>query len=135
MLLIELLGPERGKGPAAKIPGKIRKISRKIGKVPIRIEKLWGWCRWGRRNFPIFFVFFRFSSLFCFFVRFSSFFFRFSSLFFVIFSYSPGTRANDCSLLGKWGISLRPRLHRPRWELPEKWPKKRTSPDREAPPV
>ena len=47
---------------------------------------------------------------------------RFSSLFLcfsLFFSYSPGTRANDCNLLGKWGISLRPRLHRPRSELPE----------------
>ena len=55
-----------------------------------------------------FFVVFRFSSFFFVFLRFSSF-----------FAYSPGTRANDCNLLGKWGISLRPRLHRPRSELPE----------------
>ena len=74
--------------------------------------------------FPFFVVFFCFSSLFCFFfvfLRFSSFFFaflRFASL----FAYSPGTRANNCNLLGKWGISLRPRLHRPRSELPDKTP-------------
>ena len=71
--------------------------------------------------FSFFFVFFRFSSLFRFFfvfLRFFSFFFvflRFSSF----FACSPGTRANDCNLLGKWGISLRPRLHRPRSELPD----------------
>ena len=58
--------------------------------------------------FFAFFVFFRFSSFFFAFLRFSSF-----------FSYSPGTRADDCNLLGKWGISLRPRLHRPRSELPD----------------
>ena len=73
----------------------------------------------GSEEFSHFFLFFfRFSSLF----RFSSFFFvfvRFSSFFFVFFffPYSPGTRANDCNLLGKWGISLRPRLHRARSEL------------------
>ena len=71
--------------------------------------------------FSFFFVFFRFSSL----LRFFSFFFVFFSFFFAFlrfssfFAYSPGTRANDCNLLGKWGISLRPRLHRPRSELPD----------------
>ena len=78
--------------------------------------------------FPFFSFFFRFPSLFRFFFRFSSLFFaflRFSSFFFAFlrfssfFSYSFGTRANDCNLLGKWGISLRPRLHRPRSELPD----------------
>ena len=59
--------------------------------------------------FRFFFVFLRFFSFFFAFLRFSSF-----------SAYSPGTRANDCNLLGKWGISLRPRLHRPRSELPEK---------------
>ena len=29
------------------------------------------------------------------------------------------TRANNSNLLQKWGISLRPRLHRPRAKLPE----------------
>ena len=58
--------------------------------------------------FSFFFAFLRFSSSFFAFLRFSSF-----------FSYSFRTRANDCNLLGKWGISLRPRLHRPRSELPE----------------
>ena len=56
-----------------------------------------------------FFVFFRFSSLFFAFLRFSSFFFVFC-----LFSWNNGKR-----LLGKWGISLRPRLHRPRSELPD----------------
>ena len=60
--------------------------------------------------------FFRFFSFFFVFLRFFVF-FRFSSF----FAYSPGTRATDCNLLGKWGISLRPRLHRPRSELPEIW--------------
>ena len=49
-------------------------------------------------------------------------FLRLSSLFFVFLRFlrlSPRTRANDCNLLGKWGISLRPRLHRPRSELPD----------------
>ena len=50
--------------------------------------------------FFAFFVFLPFPSLFIVFLRF----FRFSSF----FAYSPGTRANDCNLLGKWGISLRP---------------------------
>ena len=57
---------------------------------------LMGWCRWGRRSFPIFLFFFAFS-----------FFFHFSSFFFVFCLFS-WNKANDCSLLGKWGISLRP---------------------------
>ena len=61
-----------------------------------------------------FFPFFCFSSLFSVFLFFLCF-LSFSSF----FSYFPRTRANDCNLLGKWGISLRPRLHRPRSELPE----------------
>ena len=68
--------------------------------------------------FSFFFVFLRLFVFFCVFLRFSSFFFaflRFSSF----FAYSPGTKANDFNLLGKWGISLRPRLHRPRSELPD----------------
>ena len=68
--------------------------------------------------FLFLFAFFRFSSLFFVFLRFSSFFFAFLR-FSLLFAYSPGTRANDCNLLGKWGISLRPRLHRPRSELPD----------------
>ena len=75
---------------------------------------IWGWCRWGRRNFPLCYVFL-FSSLFVFFF---CFFFFFSSLFFRcswLFSYSPrGQRQNDGNLLREWGISLRPHLHRPR---------------------
>ena len=56
-------------------------------------------------NFP----FCRFSSVFLF------------SLFFLRFSpNSPRTRANNCYLLEKWAISLRPRLQRPRPELPGK---------------
>ena len=76
-----------------------------------------------------FFSFFFFFFFFFVFLRFFVFFFRFSSFFFSFFfailrfssfiAYSPGTRANDCNLLGKWGISLRPRLHRPRSELPD----------------
>ena len=59
--------------------------------------------------------------------NFSPFFCRFSSLFrfpllLFVFSvclcFSPRTRANYCNLLGKWRISLQPRLHRPRSELP-----------------
>ena len=37
--------------------------------------------------------------------------------FFLRFILEQG--ANNCNWLEKWGISLRPRLHRPRWELPE----------------
>ena len=44
------------------------------------------------------------------FFRFFFVFLRFSSF----FACSPGTRANDCNLLGKWA-----RLHRPRSELPD----------------
>ena len=76
----------------------------------------WSWCRWGWRNAPICFsLCFLFS-----FVR-----FRLSSLFFVfvhissLFSLSPRTSANNCNLLGQLGTSLRPRLRRPRSELPE----------------
>ena len=47
-------------------------------------------------------------------VRFSLFLFRSSSLF---SPHSPQTRANNCNLVKKWGISLRPCLHRPRSEL------------------
>ena len=46
---------------------------------------------------------------------FSSPFCRFS----LLFSHSPGTRANNCNVLDK-GISLRPRLHPPRSKLPER---------------
>ena len=60
-----------------------------------------------------------FSHFFSFFFRFSSFFFSLFFAFLSFFAYSPGTRANDCNLLGKWEISLRPRLHRPRI----KWPR------------
>ena len=49
----------------------------------------------------------RVGGIFPFFFRFVFFFFAFLS-FSLFFSYSPGTRANDCNLLGKWGISLRP---------------------------
>ena len=61
--------------------------------------------------FPRFFsFFFAFFSLFFAFFAFLRF-FRFSSL----FSSSPRTRANNCNLLENWGISLRPRLHQPRF--------------------
>ena len=80
-------------------------------KPPIVRRFLMGWCRWGQRDFPIF------SFCFCFFfLRFSSLNFRF---FFVFLLWSPRTRPNDCNLLRKWGISLRPRLHQPHSELPK----------------
>ena len=70
------------------------------------------------------FLFLRFSSflfVFLFFV-FLRFFLLCFALFFVSLPFSPrspGRRANNCNLLGKWGLSLRPGLHRPRSELPE----------------
>ena len=72
----------------------------------------------GSEEFSHFFRFFSFFFAFLFFfvfLRFSSFFFAFLRF----SAYSPGTRAIDCNLLGKWGISPRPRLHRPRSELPD----------------
>ena len=63
--------------------------------------------------FPFFF-----SSLFLFFFVFLRF---FGFFVFLRFFFVPRIRANDCNLLKKWGISLRPRLHRPRSELPERW--------------
>ena len=69
--------------------------------------------------FPfLMFFFFTFLVFLCF----SLFFFVFlcfSSLFFAFFRFSwhfssfSRTRANDCNLLAKWGLSLRPRLHHP----------------------
>ena len=43
----------------------------------------------------------------------------FFALFFAFLRFILEQGANNCNLLEKWGISLRPRLHRPRWELPE----------------
>ena len=66
---------------------------------------------------------FPFFSLFFVFLRFFVF-FRFSSLFFVFLRFSGillEDKGNDCYLLQKWGISLRPRLHRPRAKLPDKF--------------
>ena len=42
--------------------------------------------------------------------------FFFSVFIFIILLYSLRKRANNCSL-GKWGILVRPRLHRPHSEL------------------
>ena len=63
----------------------------------------WGWCRWGRRNFPIFSLFFVF--------------------FFTFLLILLGQEQANCNLLGKWGVSnsIRPRLHQPRSELPKIW--------------
>ena len=73
------------------------------------------------RSFPFFVVFLRLSSLFfVFFFRFSFSAFLFSFFFSVFLLVSERTRGNDCNLLQKWGISLRPRLHRPRAKLPDK---------------
>ena len=61
----------------------------------------WGWCRWGWRQFL-----------------------PFSLFFFVFLLILLGQeRAHNCNLLEKWGFSRRPRLHRPRPELPELLPK------------
>ena len=60
---------------------------------------------WEVLNFSFFFAFLRF--------------FRFFSFFSAFLLFSQRTRGNDCNLLQKWGISLRPRLHRPRAKLPE----------------
>ena len=66
----------------------------------------------GSEEFSHFLRFFSFFFAFLFFFVFL----RFSSL----FSHSAErTRANNCNLLQKRGISLRPRLHRPRAQLPE----------------
>ena len=43
----------------------------------------------------------------------------FFALFFAFLRFILEQGANNCNLLERWGISLRPRLHRPRWELPE----------------
>ena len=48
----------------------------------------------------------------------TAFFFFFVCVFFVFSPQCPRTRANDCNSLGRWGISLRPHLRRPRPELP-----------------
>ena len=58
-----------------------------------------------------------FSPFFCFFFVFLRF-FRF--LRFLRFSgILLEDKGTDCNLLQKWGISLRPRLHRPRAKLPD----------------
>ena len=55
-----------------------------------------------------------FSVFLCFFSAFLCF-----SLFFIFLPLSPRTRAHNCNLPEKWGLSLRPRLNRPRPEIPE----------------
>ena len=58
--------------------------------------------------------------IFPFFNAFFPFFYAFIPLFYALFPFFYAwTRANNSNLLQKWGISLRPRLHRPRAKLPE----------------
>ena len=64
-----------------------------------------------------FFVFSSFLFLAFIFSRFL--FLRFSSFSSSLLSHSARTRPSNCKLLAKWGISLRPRLHRPRSEVAE----------------
>ena len=63
--------------------------------------------------FPIFYAFFLF------FYAFFPFFCAFFPFFFAFLCFSERTRANNSNLLQKWGISLQPRLHRPRAKLPD----------------
>ena len=57
--------------------------------------------------------------IFPFFYAFFPFFYAFFPFFFAFLCFSKRTRANNSNLLQKWGISLRPRLHRPRAKLPD----------------
>ena len=63
--------------------------------------------------FPFFSFFFVFLRFFVFF-RFSSFFFDFLRFSDILLE----DKGSNCNSLQKWGISLRPRLHRPRAKLP-----------------
>ena len=46
-------------------------------------------------------------------------FYAFFPFFYAFLCFSLRTRANNSNVQQKWGISLRPRLHRPRAELPD----------------
>ena len=73
-------------------------------------------------------IFLFFYALFLFFYALFPFFYATSPLFlrtfpvflrFSLFLLKEGEGQNNSNLLRKWGISLRPRLHRPRVKLPE----------------
>ena len=57
--------------------------------------------------------------VFPFFYAFFPFFYAFFPFFSTFLYFSSRTGAKNSNLLQKWGISLRPRLHRPRAKLPE----------------
>ena len=60
-----------------------------------------------------------FFALFCAFLRFFGGNLPFFALFFAFLRFILEQGANNCNLLEKWAISVRPRLHRPRWGLPD----------------